>query len=302
MIENQSNRLTADEKELLLYQNDARINSFLFFFGRITKKLPPASSYFRFVNDINNNTKWTKSLPHNLLYKHEINYLINYDSQPNMNAFLSYIESQTSNKDLLAFLKAIYIREIIEKPFYWERHQALFDSEILKATLLKEKENPYYDLIQRSSDNYFSSQKGVVAYDFTSERIDGTKLRLSDLKGKIVFIDTWASWCGPCISERPNVLELANRFKDNPRVEILMISVDASRDDWIKYLTKMNQLGNHGDVIIENGMRTKYGDSFNVKFIPKYILIDGNGVIIDSDIPGPSKAVVDLIEKELKSM
>ncbi|MEM6815049.1 MAG: TlpA disulfide reductase family protein [Bacteroidota bacterium] len=80
--------------------------------------------------------------------------------------------------------------------------------------------------MNKSSNSFFSSQKDFRAYDFEAESIDGSKLKLSDLNGKVVFIDYWASWCGPCIPYRPKVLELANKYADNSNVEILRISVD----------------------------------------------------------------------------
>ncbi len=301
-IERHTKRLAEEEKELLLHQNNARINSFLFFFGRIAKNLSPDNSFFQFADHIDNNTKWTKSLPQNLLYKHEINYLKKQDSLTDISTFLKYVETQTSNQDLLSFLKAIYLREIIETPSYWERHQTLFNSEVLNDVIEKEKDSPYYDLIKRSSDNYFSSSKGTKAYDFTAKAVNGKDVKLSDLAGKLVFIDSWASWCGPCIRHRPKVLELAQKYKDNPRVEVLMILVDATKEDWINYLSKKDELDIPGDLIIENGMRTKYGDRFNIKSIPRYMLIDPNGIIIDGNTPEPSQALEDIIKKELKKI
>ena len=297
-----ADKLTIEETELLYYQNDARVYSFLFYYGRIIKNYPPEDSFFQFSVNINNNTKWAKTLPQNLLYKHEVNYLNNYDSLTSLSSFISYMDSQTTNKDLFAFLKAIYIGEIIESPSYWERHQKLFNSVTIQQEIDSEKTNIYSGLINKSAQSFFSSQKGVNAYNFTAERMDGSQIRLDELRGKIVFIDSWASWCGPCIAHRPRVLELAKKYENESRVEILMISMDASKEVWSKFLSKMNQQGNSGDLIIENGMRTLYGDKFNITSIPKYILIDQFGVIIKSNIAEPSKAVEDMIEKELRKI
>jgi len=294
--------LTIEERELLYYQNDARVYSFLFYYGRIIKNYPPDDGFFQFSENINNDTNWAKTLPQNLLYKHEVSYLKTYDSLTSISSFINYMDSQTVNKDLFAFLKAMYICEIIESPSYWERHQKLFNSVTIQQEIDNEKTNIYSGLINKSAQSFFSSQKGVNAYNFTAGRVDGSQIRLNELRGKIVFIDSWATWCGPCIAHRPRVLELAKKYENDPRVEILMISMDASKDVWSKFLSKMNQQGNSGDLIIENGMRTMYGDKFNVKSIPKYILIDQFGVVIKSDIAEPSKAVEDMIEKELSKM
>ncbi len=298
-IEKRSSELSKIETNLLLYQNSARIHSFLFYLGRLIKGFPPDHSYFSFIEKIDNNDPWSKTLPHNLLYKHELNYLIKNDSLRTLYDYISYVESQTSDNDLLDFLKAVYIREIIESPSYWVSHQTLFNSEVLRSTIAGEKDNPYVDLIQKSSNRYFSSKKGTSAYNFSAQRMDGKEIRLSDLRGKVVFIDNWASWCGPCLQHRPQVLRLANKYKNNPQVEILMISVDKSKEFWVKYLKTQDQLNLENDLIIENGMRTEYGDKFNIKSIPKYVLINQSGKIIDANISEPSIVVEEMIESAL---
>lgn len=298
-IEKHSANLVPYEKEALLYQNEARIHSFLFYFGRLTMKFPSNHDYFSFINEIDNNTRWTKTLPQNVLYKHEINYLLEKDSIESNQDFLNYVASQTENEDLSDFLKATYLTEIVESPSYWAKHEKLLNFEVLEKIIASENSNRYYDLIFKTSSSFFSSQKGARAYDFEAESVDGSRLKLSDLKGKVVFIDSWASWCGSCIAQSPKVLQLANKYADNPKVEVLRISVDADREDWIRYLTKKNQLHIEGELIIENGMKAKFGDRYNIKQIPKYILIDSNGIIVNSNISEPSLAVEKMIEYEL---
>src|SRR5690606_12503797 len=112
-------------------------------------------------------------------------------------------------------------------------------------------------------------------------------------------IDSWASWCGPCIVHRPAVIELGGKYKEDNQVEVLMVSMDADRSDWIKYLSKQDQLDIEGDLIIENGMDLEFGKQFNVRQIPKYILIDKTGTIVNSNISEPSIAVEEMIEHEL---
>ena len=78
-----------------------------------------------------------------------------------------------------------------------------------------------------------------------------------------------------------------------------MISVDSSKDKWLSFLEKENrESGNN--LFIENGMRTKFGDNYNIKSIPRYILIGKDGKIINSNINEPSIAVEKEIEKALK--
>ncbi|WP_179213338.1 TlpA family protein disulfide reductase [Ekhidna lutea] len=301
-IEQFSEVLTDENKTFLHYHNTARLNSFLLYYGKFIKSIPYNDDYYGFIDEIENNNRLAKTFPTNLLSKHEINYLNQNDTIVNIISFLAYIDDQTKSKDLSDYLKATYLREIIEDPSEWKFHQPLLRSDELKMVLKREKNNPYYNLIESTTDSYFSSQEGEKAYDFTATRPDGTQLKLSDLRGKLVFIDNWASWCGPCIKHRPIVLEMAERFQDDPKIEVLMISVDASKKDWEDYLTKKDQINNNNDLIIENGMNEPYGERFNIKSIPKYMLIDQDGVIINADLPNPSDKLIELINAELEKI
>ena len=295
-------KLTNDEFGILEYQNRARAYSFLMFYGRIVKRYTPANSFFSFIEKIENDNIYSKSLPNNLLYKFEIQYLREVDSIENIVSFLKYIEKQTTIKDLQDFLKAIYLKSVIEHPSYWKKHENLFTTNTIKEALQRESKNRYSYLINNASNSFYASQKGVKGFDFTAYKLDGNELKLSDLKGKIVVIDTWATWCGPCINQRPNMLAIAKKYNDNPKVAILMISVDKSVDKWKKYVEKTNENGYGIELNIPDGMNTEFGNKYLIKAIPKYILIDKKGVIIDSNLPEPSIAMEQLIKIESEKL
>ena len=281
---------------ILYYQNDARIYSFLFFLGRSSKGLKPNDSYFDFIKNIPKANETLKSLPDIYLYKYEIEYLRQNKSIESITAFLRFIEKKTNNKDLADYLKANYIKALIESPSYWEKHEKLFNTEVLTQTLNAEKTNLYYNLIEKPSSSFYSSQNGEKAYLFQAEDQFGNQFNLESLIGKVIFIDTWATWCAPCLSHRPKVIEFAKKYKDNDDVEILLISVDSSKDKWLSFLDEENQeFGKN--LFIKNGIRTEFGNNYNIKSIPRYILIGKNGKIINSNINEPSIA----IEKEIEN-
>ena len=289
-------QLTANEFGILDYQNKARAYSFLMFYGRIVKRYSPDNEFFSFISNIDNENIYSKSLPDNLLYKYEIQILRERDSIENIDVFLKFIETQTTTKDLQDFLKAIYLKSVIEQPSYWRRHENLFTTNTIKEALQRESTNKYSYLINKASNSFYASQKGVKGYDFTAFKLDGTELKLSDLKGKIVVIDTWATWCGPCIDQRPNMIELAKKHKDNLNIVFLMVSVDSSVDRWKKYVTRTNENQYGLEVNIPDGMNGEFGGKYLIKAIPKYILIDKDGVIVDSNLPEPSIGMERLIQ------
>lgn len=288
--------LTADEMGILRYQNKARAYSFLMYYGRMFKPYPPQSDFFAFIDSIDNEDVYSKSLPDNLLYKYEIQMLREQDSIGSINTFLRFIETKTSGKDLQDFLKTIYLKRVIEAPSYWRRHVHLFTTNEIKVALQREAKNRYSSLIDGVSNSFYASQRGVKGYDFTAFKPDGSELKLSDFSGKVVVIDTWATWCAPCLEHRPGMLKLAKKYEDNQAVVFLMVSVDKSVDRWKKYVARTNE-GQHGiEVIIPNGMDSMFGDKYLVKSIPKYMLIGKDGVIIDSNLPEPSIAMEQRIQ------
>lgn len=284
--------------DILNYQNKARIYAFLFWLGRVSKELEPENSYFDFVERIPEPSEALKSLPDIYLYKYEIEYLRKHRYLEDIPSFLRFIEDRTGNDDLADFLKAIYIRNLIEIPSYWQKHEKLFNTEVLTQVLESEKGNRHHHLIEKPSSSFYASQNGKEAYAF--EAIDrwGNNFDFSELEGKVVFLDVWATWCGPCIKQRPRVVEFAKKYRDNDKVRIIMVSVDSSKDKWLSFLKKENDQEGR-NLFIKDGMQTEFGDGYNVKSIPRYILIGKDGKIIDSNINEPSLATEDAIEKAI---
>ena len=100
---------------------------------------------------------------------------------------------------------------------------------------------------------------------------------------------------------RSRLLELAGKYKDNPRVQVLMVSVDQDPEDWRRFLQSGGSEGNPGlDLHVDGGFESEYGTRYNVNFIPKYILIGKGGRIIKADITEPSLGVEQLIEEALE--
>jgi peroxiredoxin len=111
----------------------------------------------------------------------------------------------------------------------------------------------------------------------------GKNISLSSLKGKVVLIDFWASWCGPCRKENPNVVKLYNQYKDKG-FTIYGVSLDKNKDDWTKAIMKDNLTWNHVSDL-------KYWDSapavlYKVDAIPATILVDKEGKILAKNLRG----------------
>ncbi|HEY0298074.1 MAG TPA: TlpA disulfide reductase family protein [Arachidicoccus sp.] len=124
---------------------------------------------------------------------------------------------------------------------------------------------------------------GKPALPITQNDVNGKPVNLSDFKGKYVLIDFWASWCGPCRAENPNVVKAYNKYKDK-NFTIFGVSLDQSGDNWKEAIAKDNLTWTEVSDLQywKNAAAADYG----VQAIPANFLIDPNGVIIGHDLRG----------------
>ncbi|BDF55549.1 MULTISPECIES: TlpA disulfide reductase family protein [Butyricimonas] len=134
--------------------------------------------------------------------------------------------------------------------------------------------------------NYFKIRNGVMAPDFEMIGIDGQKVRLSDFKGKMVYIDVWATWCAPCKAEIPHVATLHEQFKDDNRIEFISISVDTKTKVWKKMVEEKDLAWQQ--FIVEGGTDSFFYKEYAIEFIPRFMLIDKNGKIVEVNYMKPS--------------
>ena len=125
---------------------------------------------------------------------------------------------------------------------------------------------------------------GMEAPDIVMEGTDGKELRLSDLRGKVVLIDFWASWCGPCRRENPHVVSLYHRFHDKG-FEIFSVSLDNNRDAWLKAI-KDDGLVWPYHVSDLRGWQSAAGRLYGINSVPATVLVDRQGNILARNLRG----------------
>ncbi|MFT4155846.1 TlpA family protein disulfide reductase [Parafilimonas sp.] len=141
------------------------------------------------------------------------------------------------------------------------------------------------------------TQVGKPAPLFTLENNFGETFTLEEFKGKVIYLDLWASWCGPCRAETPSFKILYDKFKDNSQIAFISIAVHDGVNEWKKAIEKDKP--NWLQLIDKDGFVWK---SYVANAIPKFILIDKKGNIVDFDAPRPSNAleIEKLLNKEIE--
>lgn len=125
---------------------------------------------------------------------------------------------------------------------------------------------------------------GEIAPDIVMKDREGNIRKLSDLRGKIVLLDFWASWCGPCRHENPNVVKAYMKYEPKG-FTVFSVSLDNNRDKWLAAITKDNLIWqNHVSDL--KGWQSEGSALYRVTGIPATFLIDKNGTIVAKNLRG----------------
>ncbi|UCF14036.1 MAG: TlpA family protein disulfide reductase [Phycisphaerales bacterium] len=139
--------------------------------------------------------------------------------------------------------------------------------------------------------------KGQAAPPFDVQTLDGKGIRLQDLKGKIVLLSFWASWCGECVADIPMLKKLYNEFGSDRRFVMIGLSLDRSVQKLRNFVKSQEMNWTQG--ILGDWSESKIPSQYAASFIPTMYLIDQNGIVVD--VLRGSK-MRDVIEKALADL
>ena len=127
-------------------------------------------------------------------------------------------------------------------------------------------------------------QEGEPAINFIYPDKDGNEFSLASFKGTLIYVDVWATWCGPCKAEIPYLQKLEEEYQENCTITFLSVSVDTDKDAWLK-MVKEKELG--GTQLWADGW-SEITKSYAIFGIPRFMLFSAEGNVISTNAPRPS--------------
>ncbi|MFT3796360.1 TlpA family protein disulfide reductase [Flavobacterium sp.] len=232
--------------------------------------------------DYDNESDFLFSNPYKQLVNLNFNDLVQRQLKP---------EDQFVWKVALPEIKKVKSQSIKNALLYalsFEVNAANPDAKMLYDELVGLSTNPHFKKEITATYNKIAAlNTGSLSPAFDYENHKGGKTALESLKGKYVYIDVWATWCGPCIREIPSLQKLESDYKGK-NIEFVSISIDAKKDyeKWKKMVTD-RQMGGI-QLMADNDWNSQFIVDYAIVAIPRFILIDPDGKIVSADAPRPS--------------
>lgn len=202
---------------------------------------------------------------------------------------LQSLQHKYTNPDIIQKVTRHIVQNHIQNYNYTQNFEEGLEQLKRLCTNLSTEESD--EFIQEFTSRRFSVE-GAPLPDVILEDKEGKQHKLSDFKGKYLYIDLWASWCGPCCAEIPHLQKLEKQVK-NPQVEFISISLDQKREDWIKKMEQLDMKGNQYIVTDD-----QLSAMLNIQGIPHFLIYDKTGILSSYKAPRPSsgKTLVNILE------
>jgi peroxiredoxin len=211
-------------------------------------------------------------------------------SNPESPATLAALENLSPEKHGVAYKSVL---KTLSKTYSDSHYFAMLKTKYEKSISKRKIPNQPPPKKKKSGKNSTYSA-GDEAPDIVMNNANGETIRLSDLRGEVVLIDFWASWCGPCRRENPNLVRAYEKFHSKG-FEVFSVSLDSNKDKWIKAIKKDGLVWDT-HVCDLQGWKNEASRAYGISSIPHAILVGKDGVIIRTHIRGAA------LETELEKL
>jgi len=230
-----------------------------------------------------------------------------YSAEDYINAYTPKVASLNKNFTDASFMKMVVYRDIADRiikvggsPDQIQRIQDWYKADALVREMQKYSDKQelgrftskisdistpaYSNAVAKMLKSLLSFGKNDPAVDFTAIDLAGQPIKLSSLKGKVIYVDLWATWCGPCMAEMPYFEKLKEKYKENSNVAFVSLSIDDGPEIWKKSVDERKADGIQWQI-----NRAKL-DAYNIVSIPRVLLFDKEFKVADMNAPAPSHA------------
>ena len=201
-----------------------------------------------------------------------------------------YLSSINENKDNIL---GAYVASMVARQFYTTIEEV---DEVI-ATVKYAGDMAAIKALRKNYEKAAATQAGKMFVDVTGYTVDGKASKLSDYvgKGKYVLVDFWASWCGPCKGEIPNLIELQNKFGGD---KFMVLGVNVW-DDEAAFKAALEEEGiTYPQIVVPQNNKDNATELYGIQGIPQIILFGPDGVIVQRDLRG--QAMKALVEEKMK--
>jgi thiol-disulfide isomerase/thioredoxin len=202
-----------------------------------------------------------------------------YSHAEQIDSIFHFIQLNFNNQKVTNYLSYTLFKEHLN-----DEEVLYIDSLMTSYGMLQSNEDYYLELFDLANE-LKKFQKGQTAINFSYPDINGDTIALSDFIGSYVYVDVWATWCGPCKREIPDLIKLEHDYADK-NIVFMSISVD-EEEDRNTWLTMVNERGLGGVQLFASGW-SHITKSYKINGIPRFMLFDPEGNIINVRTTRPS--------------
>lgn len=244
-------------------------------------------SYYDFLKDLNRNDN---DFAEFRVYLNLLYTLAQTEVKGDKDLMYEYFKTNHTGKVQEQLLYKYVARELDTDPF------AKGIDALVEMYLKDQTDTALANKIDKANKVWKTLAPGQPAPEIAYPNLQGDTVRLSDLKGKLVYVDVWATWCGPCMRETPHLKDLITKYEGKD-VSFLQVSVDNSVAAWERVIKEKDT----GAIqLCAGGWKKELAKAYNIRYIPRFMLIDQEGMIIDVDAARPSsEAVYELIDSNM---